>query len=182
MSTLDTGTLRRARNIVPFSPGPFGGGLHVLFVGVDFNHNFYLACFLGLEGSPTIGGIPIPLGVGVSGDLICLPVAFAQPKKREVPLQDVQELVPNIEGNISPSCWGVVPLQQTLEESLGRMSDRPLDTLWDLVPVLVLHIAGQDRRPWCISRKGLTSSVSTFPDTLVLVGVPVPHVLVVRPI
>ena len=104
---LNTRPLRRLWNTDSFVPGSFGGLADAIFISIDINY-LRLARLLGFEIRPIFDHVPVPLGVAVSGYLICLPMTCAELEERERILQGIDELVSNTERCAPPTSWGLV--------------------------------------------------------------------------
>ena len=124
----------------------FRGLADLVFVGININYlcssyssSSALAGFLDLGGGP-VDSITIPLGITVSGNLVRLPVALAEPEERVFSLQDVDDAVLDAERCVSPHGWGLAVLEQSLKECLGHLAYVPFHFFRDLSSILVLHI------------------------------------------
>ena len=129
------------------SPGSFRWLVLVGVIAVNINYLSstcspgLLSCLLSQGGSPTSGGLQMPLGVAVSSYLPCLPVVFAEVKEGMLTLQQINELIVNVEACISPSRRSSAFLKDKVEKCSGRFMSSCSFRFWYQASILIFHIA-----------------------------------------
>ena len=156
-------------------PGSFGGPILVAVIGVDVDDldvTLNLDSYLSFCSDLATGRPPIPLGITVGGDLLCLPMVCAEPEERVFLLQFEDEFGLDVERRSSPSNRSLVSSEKLREEAPGRLANTVPHSLWDFLAVLVLHVGRKDRSLRFVLGVIFTASPSAFAVAVVFVVLP----------
>ena len=156
-------------------PGLFGGPILIAVIGVDVND---LDVTLNLDSYPSFcgdlatGHPPIPLGITVGGDLLCLPMVCAEPEERVFLLQFEDKFGLDVERCGSPSNRSLISSEKLCKEAPGCLANMVPRSLQDFLTILILHVGRKDQSLRFILGVIFTTSPSAFAVAVVFVVLP----------